>query len=329
MSALGLIQIGLLAWLLFAAIISLLTATLYPRARSGLDTVAPEQRALILRVLCVAPILLGLGLVVLCFLPSVAGIVWPGFDHCPYHHDGHVHFCMIHLPATSGRWIGWAVAGVLGPLFLVQVFRRLLIFRKSHRLLRQLARTSRLDSRLGVWIVDSDVPMAMTVGVLRQRTLFSAGLIRALPPRFLEVIVEHERAHERRRDALWKLITGLLSLAHLPGARRALLADLELACEQTCDEEAGLLLGDRLCVAQALAAVERIRQGTPRLGLVAAYFGGPTLGARVESLLTAPRIPPISGRVARWLPIVAILAGLFLADPLHHLTETIVGLLAK
>ena len=178
--------------------------------------------------------------------------------------------------------------------------------------------------------METDVPLAVTTGVLRPRTFVSTVLLRSLPPDLVDAVIEHERAHRRRRHVLLKLVAGILSLVHLRRTRLCLLEDLDLAAEQSCDEETGVLLGDRLRVARALLVLERLLQGTrARVGLAGVSFGGSSVIPRVESLLGDPGSPVPHSKARRWLVVVAVGALLLLAEPLHHVTETILGLLAR
>ena len=83
-------------------------------------------------------------------------------------------------------------------------------------------------------------------------------MLERLSPDHLRAVLEHERAHLRRQDPLWRLVAALLASAHVSAVRRTLLDDLELASEHACDEEAGARIGSRVLVAQALLAVERL-----------------------------------------------------------------------
>src|SRR5438094_693631 len=84
--------------------------------------------------------------------------------------------------------------------------------------------------------MDCNVPLALTAGLSRPEVYISSYLIASLPSDMLEVVVAHERAHVRRRDGMIQFVAHISSLLHFPWARRRLLADLSLACEQACDK---------------------------------------------------------------------------------------------
>lgn len=320
----GLIVLAATAWMLFLVATSLVVASTFAGARRVLRSLHPATRAIMLRLLAVAPVGLATCGLLLCFAPKliVAGV--GSVDHCRDHGDPHAHFCLNHPPDMSYGAPVWVGLAILSGLGFVTLALRGARFRRSSQVLRQLVHTSRFDSRRRAWWVDADDPVALSVGVFRPRTLLSKGLARALPDRLLTAVLAHEHAHARRRDILWKLAAELLSLGHLPGSRRAILTELELACEQACDEEAGAALGNRVQVAEALLAMERVRQRAMGASSAALAFGEHQLTARVESLIgDAPR--------RRGERLVAIAVGLFgalvailAADPLHHLTETLI-----
>jgi hypothetical protein len=152
----------------------------------------------------------------------------------------------------------------------------------------------------------------------------SEGLLAGVDAETLAVVLEHERAHARRRDGFWRAWAAALSLAHAPGVRARLLGALHLADEQACDAESGERVGDRLKVAQALLSVARAhpcacapqREACPG-------HAGESLGPRIHELLGAER--PSAGRYVLPWAAGGVAASVALADPLHHCAELILG----
>ncbi|MEN1443683.1 M48 family metalloprotease, partial [Pseudomonas aeruginosa] len=104
---------------------------------------------------------------------------------------------------------------------------------------RTLASLVRLSGRPGhpdkLRVLDVEQPMALACGVGRGHILLSTSLMRRLNPMQLRVVLAHEQAHIANRDVLNRLTAAVLSSIQLPGVRRRLLRDLELALEQRCD----------------------------------------------------------------------------------------------
>jgi beta-lactamase regulating signal transducer with metallopeptidase domain len=134
--------------------------------------------------------------------------------------------------------------------------------------------------------------------------------------------VAHERAHAVRRDALVLTVARVLTLAHLPHVRRRILADLALACEQACDEEAARACGDRVRVAETIVAAERAAATASPSPVAGLAFGGGEVVHRVESLLAAP-VDGARTRRLRWILLAAGAALAAAAPHVHHWTETI------
>jgi len=285
---------------------------------------SPERRAQILGAMAVAPAALPLALLGLCLAPSIAGALGMRADHC-LRHAQHPHLCLVHRPAPLP--LPWAAAapatGLVGAAALAVAARA----RADARRLRR-ALAARAGGRLAadVRLVTSPAPVAVTLGAWRPQIFVSEGLARALRPDGLRAVVEHERAHARRRDGLRKLAAGALSVAQLPGTRRRLLGELALACEQACDAEAARRTGDRLGVAETILAAERLLagRGSPA---AACAFGESRVRERVERLLAGDEpAPGRAGPAAIALAGALLVAGLAAADRIHHAAEHLIGM---
>jgi Zn-dependent protease with chaperone function len=315
----------LLAGLVLTAAVSLATALVWPVLRRRLARAHPAERARAAWLVSAAPALLSAWGVALCLAPGALGALGLRADHCALHPD-HPHLCFAHT------------AGALSPAlaaFLALAAASLVA--AGARGLRALLRARRALARLapgasavgpGVAFVESRVPFSFAAGLLRPRVLVATALIGSLPLEQLRAVIEHERAHARRRDPLARLLARALSWAHLPALRRSLLAELALASEQACDAEAARYVGDRVAVAEAILAVERLVAGqmAPE-GAGLAAFGESSVAERVRELL-APELTASGRGVRRATVALPLLAGALLADPLHHAMEHLLGLLA-
>lgn len=321
-SVLALSELLALAYLIFALGISVTCAGLYPLSRRRLSRWAPADRANWLLAFCIAPAGGALLLAALCLLPSLDVPSWSLVDHCAAHGSGHPHLCFAHLPKSAGTVPGTAalltLAGLCAALAL------------------DLHRAVRLRNRLQSMIdpggtgpgFESLQPLAATIGILRPRVFVSSVLRKQLSAEELAVVLRHEEAHVRRRDPLRRVLARLGCVLHLPATRRQLLMDLQLACEQACDEQTANRTGDRLLVARTLITVERLMAKTQVvLPAFAPAFGEAGITARVGALASDP-VPA----APLWIPAAAfgVLATLIAAaDDIHHTTETVLGLVAR
>ena len=324
----GLLQIGLLLWASFAMLTAASIALATPSLRPALRNLAPGLRANVLRALLVAPVVGGASATFLCFLPKMVGLVAPQLDHCVAHGDHHVHFCPNHPPDALFGAAFWIVAGSLALVVGATLVRRASRLRRARIEANALMRTADRDGARDVWVLPTGDPVALSVGFGDRRTLVSTGLLDRLDDAALDVILAHEDAHRVRRDGLWRAVTGLLSWTHWPAVARRLEAELEVACEQACDERAAQVVGDRLSVAATILAVARLRthDGAAHPALLA--FGASQLDDRVRALVEDDRRIGLRPGVAPLLVSATVLSALLLADPLHHVFETLLHVIA-
>jgi beta-lactamase regulating signal transducer with metallopeptidase domain len=192
-----------------------------------------------------------------------------------------------------------------------------------------LTRASHLDSSRNIWIVESEWPLALASGIPHARVFISSKLVHSLSPPQLTAVLAHERAHLHRHDPTRYFMARIMSYLHVSWLRQKLLEDLSLAVEQSCDEEAAKEVGDRLLVADTIVQVERLlNKQFPSMPALLPSFMGSHVVVRVESLLASPReqvpVHQIMSHVCVGLAVVALMLA---AEPLHQLTEAVLGLL--
>lgn len=323
----GTLELSALLLVVVAALVVTGSALLVPVTLRELRRMRPSRRARALLVLAAAPFVVPALVLAIAFAPSLPAALGLGGDHCMRHTD-HLHLCLVHgSPALASVW-GASLPLVLlaGLAALLATVRRMLHVR---RVQASLCLGCEGELRPGVGLLASSECLSLTVGLWRPRIYLSSALAGGLGRAELDVVVAHERAHARRRDGLSQLAARGLSNLHLPGVRRRLLAELELACEQACDEVAAWRVGDRLQVAETLVVVERLaRRGEHAASACA--FGGSSVPDRIRNLLE-PHAPAPRSSFARWARwagwAVAAALALSVADPLHHLAEHLLGLL--
>lgn len=322
-------QLFLTAALGFLALGSLASAGLLAVIKPALALWEPRSRHRVLVLLALLPWGVAALLWLATALPSALALLQSGVDHCPVHDDGHAHLCFVHLPHLPGNPAPLLAMVFLSAYLAIRLTLAAAAILRPARLAQTLLRSASTRWGGDVAVVTAEQPLGVAVGLLYPQVLISQGLIDRLTADDLELVIAHERAHVRRRDALMTALVRVLAVAQLPGLGRWLLRELAIAAEQACDEEAGRVAGDRLAVAAAILAVARAADhGRP------APFGGFAMGAghlaverRVEALLQ-----PSAGSEAALWPWIAGFCALALAsglaaDGLHHAAESLLSAL--
>lgn len=326
----GILQLGLLAAIGYGLTAAAMSGAAFPVFRRWAARQTPAPRARLLTAYALAPAAAGILLGAVCFLPSVLHRVGLGSDHC-LHHGHHAHFCLTHATAFPGSIGGWALIGAAALVVGARLAPVVATMRASARVASSMLAASRADRTRGVLVCDAAMPCALALGWIRPRVVASTAFLREMPAELVTPVLEHERAHAARRDALRIALASLAARVYPARVRQALLRELSLACEMACDDAAAGRAGGRLHVASALVAAERvIARGVPALPFGARAIDGADLEVRVRALLAdAPARGP-SGRVVSLalggasLTIALLVA---FADPLHHWTESAIAAL--
>jgi Zn-dependent protease with chaperone function len=326
MNALGAAQLLALAGLMFAVLAGLVVSAVTPGILAHVRTWAPRPRHRVLVLVSIAPVLLAMTLVLAAVVPSLVPLVWPEHDHCLAHDDGHLHMCAVHLPHQLGNGASWIMLMLGLAWCAVRLYRALAKLRRASRIAAGLLAHGRQDAESGAVVLATTTPLCLLVGVRRPVVVLSEGLLAGLSASSVAVVLRHERAHARRRDTLVRLVAWACTAFMRRSVRTRLLDALELAAEQSCDEIAAESLG-RVHVAEAILGVERMMSArSSELRMVAAFFGGHAVQQRIAALLDEPR-PERRAAVPALALVMALGLVLAASEPLHHLTESLLGAL--
>ncbi|MFF4361614.1 M56 family metallopeptidase [Streptomyces sp. NPDC001604] len=194
-----------------------------------------------------------------------------------------------------------------------------------------------LPARNGLSVVEDPsadafaVPGSATSAAPGGRIVVSTGMLAALTPEEVSVLVAHERAHLRARHHWFVMVTQLAATAN--PLLRPLARHVSYTVERWADEEAALATGDRRRVARTIGKAALARQHTTirtRAPGIALHFTGPSASAgpiprRVAALLQPPhhgaRAQPLIPTLAALLVATALLCCADAAHDIHHLLQ--------
>ena len=167
---------------------------------------------------------------------------------------------------------------------LARAVRRAAVLRRAW--LAQAAPIELAGAGMPAYALDLPFPLVAVLGIFRPTLFVSRVVLDTCSPAELAAIVEHERAHVRRRDNAVRLLMDaapdLLGLTRVPSA---LAAAWHRAVEQRADDAAR----QRFDLASALVKVARAAAATPALDLPASalYRGehAAIIGDRVRRLV--------------------------------------------
>lgn len=285
-------------WFVLASVLRVI----YPALRVVLHKVSASQASLLLLLYVALPLVGSIWLVVSLYWPDVAR--WLVVEHC---HSG---LCKPHGPVNSLTIVPAMFIALYICVRLVQKIRQLYL--PAQRLLQQLRFVG--NSKQDFIELPEDQVAAFTVGVWQSDIFLSRGLLELCDQQDIDIIVAHEKSHQRRFDNLRRMLMGML-LAPLPGSwAQLLIEDHQLMCEKACDQAAAQK-SDPESVAELIVKLARWQQPTL---VYASAFADSHARLRVESLLvSSPQArPSLYGFL-----LMGVIGLLLLADPLHHLLE--------
>lgn len=323
------LQFALLGGLLLTGTLVCVVALARGALRVVLARRRPKQRIRLILWLLLLPPGVGVAYAASTLLvPSLMQGTAALTSACAVHHGALLHACLWHPTGTEDSavlWLGLATLALGAGLAAARALGCLL---RGRREVMSLVRLSRSwPDAPNVHVVEAERLLAIACGIGSGRIVLSSSLLRSLSPRELEVVLAHEQAHLRHRDALVSLVARVASFFHLPAVRRDLSRALGLAMEQRCDLVAAGAVGSRVVVAETILAVERAlrAEGNTRTPAHAAAFADGFVYERVHALL----YPQDAARTSlgAWLTTGALLTAALSAGWLHHLTESLIALL--
>lgn len=240
----------ILVWILFGVLFALL----WPRIRQRVGSLRPRTRSLFTFMYVILPPGIAAAVAVLVFTPLIGGINLSG--HC------HAMDCTAHVPVLFAGPISTVVLSVgllLGTLTLL--FLPAVALWSNWRITVMLTRLADKQVVPDFYLLDTSEAVACCTGLLSPTVIISRGLQQRLTPEQLKIIVSHELAHACRYDNLCRLLASWATVIWPAARRQQVLGDLELACEQACDEYVVESVRNRALVAEVIKTVATWQSG--------------------------------------------------------------------
>lgn len=331
MTGLGsLIGFGLVFWALCLAVSLVVSAG--HRACSGWlrrQGAWVERRATALATL--TPPLVAAIVTVALAAHSLLGPALGGADHCPGH-GHHLHLCLRHGQAWASQPFAVALVAAFTALFVLRAAPLLAAHARTRLASRALARASwQPDPAQPLLRLVSDAsPYCFAVGVRSPRIFMSTAAWDVLAPDERAAVLAHERAHLEQGDLWRRTVLGAAAVFGVPVLVEGVLRAWGHATERLCDRRAADEVGSPVAIAGALVTLARAGAGLRHGAAGAASFiSGCSVVERVEAILAGG---PDGRTAATWFgraavagAIVLVVGVAALADPLHHLVETVLG----
>ena len=189
-----------------------------------------------------------------------------------------------------------------------------------------------------VFRIDHWFPLLATVGIQRPRIFIAAQVLAALETREVRAAIQHELAHQHRRDnlktAVMRFCRDLLPIA---SGLRSIDHAFAAAAEQAADEESVTQQSSSIDLASALVKIGRLVPYGATINMAATAFivdGGGDLAARIRRLSSADTmiaVPTSSRRLVISVFVVASIVAYAIAAQrallvVHTIIEQLVRL---
>jgi Zn-dependent protease with chaperone function len=299
-------------WLSCWFMLYLVVWLLYPGARRFLANLHPATASSAVLALMALPFLSSLVATALVFSP----LLEQNWITNHYHSAD----CESRFPLLKN---GVAIGGVLAATGLALTAMLARFFSQLLYSLKLESKLAVLGDKQGEWyLLPNKERLVFTMGWFRNSIFITEGLLTKCERRDVDIILEHEQEHARRKDNLRLLASRILVLIVPSFLSKRFTEDLQLYTEAACDFSTAKKHG-ALNVAETLLRIQRLAPRSFRFfkpTLVSA-FNGSEVEERVLLLLEG-KTGAKAGKFRPLLYAVGMLAlAVLLVDPIHHAVE--------
>ena len=241
---------AVLIWCAVFLCSSRLHALLYPLLQRSCDRAGAARKASLLFLWGLIPPLAASVATLLVMTPALSAPLIPG--HC------HGLNCAPHVPVSNTyAALRIGVAAAAGGIGLALLGAMVLLAMRLQGQLRTLFALSRSTRNHHYHVIEGPAPAAWCIGWLRPEVYVSRSMLETLPAAELQIVLEHEYEHLRRRDNLRRALLAVASCLWPRTRRRHLRSDFNTATEIACDRAALKATGSAERVARVIAHLDQ------------------------------------------------------------------------
>jgi Zn-dependent protease with chaperone function len=299
-------------WLSCWFLLYLVVWAVYPGIRKFLLNLHPATACNAVLALVALPFLTSLLAAALVFSPLLENNLITTHYHSI---DCEAKFPLLQSGVAIGSVL--ALTGLAVFAIMIRFFSQLLFSLKLE------AKLSILGEKKSEWhVLPHRELLVFTMGWLNSTMFITDGLLKLCSSKEIDIILEHEKEHARRRDNLRLLAGKLLVLVVPTFLAKKFTSDLQLFTEAACDFSTAKKHGP-LNVAETLLRIQRLspQQITYLQKAMVSSFTGSEIEGRVMLLLEGDT----TAKPTKFRPLLFVLLliaiAVLLVDPLHHSVE--------
>lgn len=239
----------------------------------------PQSRLILLRSFGALPLTGALVIGAMISIPALSHSSTLPIDHC------HGSSGCMGSPAPHMITINeLAIVGATLCLFLWAFLAALMQWWRSQKLLERIEATSHSMLTSNIQLIETDLPLAFSLGIFRPSAVLSTGLVNSLSSQQLHIVCTHEGVHAQFRDGLYKWLLRFMCTFHYPNVKRIILKEHALSLELRADQQVARSTRCNIAVAETIVKVQRLMSPIKSEAPLCQFLGS-ELEQRVHYLL--------------------------------------------
>tara|TARA_R110001599_G_scaffold117525_2_gene285941 strand:- start:2448 stop:3413 length:966 start_codon:yes stop_codon:yes gene_type:complete len=313
-------NLSLLLHLFYIFSVSALMMSITARAFSGLffrwvQKFNPKSKIILLRSFGVMPIIGAMIIGIMVSIPALNHNSLLPIDHC--------HSSVACLGEAATHMITFSELSIISLMLLVffnSAIQALKQWLRSKKLLNSIELVSVKKGDLNIHLVETEKPLAFSIGMLKPISVISSGLMNQLSSKQLHIVCRHEAIHAQYKDSAFKWVLKFVSLFHFPMVKQTLLTAHASALEFRADQEVAKTVKSKIVVAETILKIQRIMGSTTEKETLCQFLGS-EIEQRIRFLLSTDSFYHLTNRTILRFGLTIIICSLLGSVPLHNAVE--------